>query len=294
MLQVRSLTLHRRDPFTKGTPFVLADINLAMNEGEAVALIGANGSGKSTLLHALAGLITPDHGMIELLDRDLLKASKKEPRWVRQAVGIAFQFPEHGFFAATVKEEIAFTSRMLGWPATQVDEAVERTLELMDLGGDTLSRSPFTLSGGERRRVALAAAIAHDPQLILLDEPEAGLDYPGRSSLEKVIVQLKAGGKAVVVATHDLETAFRWADRCVVLSQGRVQGEFEVDAWRRADDLDQAAPYLWDDGMAGRIQQHLIEQGIDAPSPYLNPRGFVACFQQWLDRLNASGGSDRE
>lgn len=254
----------------------LRGVSLRVRPGEAVAVIGPSGSGKSTLLAVAAGVVRAAAGVVTVAGRDVTRGKRAWDRWLRATVGVAFQFPERGFFAATVREEVGFTPSRLGWSDREVGDAVERALTLVGLGRSFADRSPFRLSGGEKRRVALAAAIAHRPKLVLLDEPEVGLDQEGRERVGGLIGSLKEEGAAVVVATHDVDAALRWADRCLLLDGGRLVALVETAEGLSAEGLDLLAPYLWDRGVLARLREEGVKRGVELPDPYKATDAFLA------------------
>lgn len=198
----------------------LDHLSLRVRSGEAVACLGPSGAGKSTLLLAAAGLI-PYTGTIRIAGRSVREAARRDPKWFHAQVGLALQFPERSFFAATVRDELSFTARLLGRRRAQIERSIEESLALVGLSPTLLSASPFALSGGERRRLALATVVAHGPRLLLLDEPDSGLDWPGKLLVAALINRLKGEGKGVVVVTHDGEWAASFADRSLTLMRGR-------------------------------------------------------------------------
>ena len=206
----------------------LAGVSLCIESGERVALLGANGSGKSTLLKMLDGLIFPDEGRIEAQGHELSQSALKDDgfsRMFRQRVGFVFQNSDAQLFSPSVREEIAFGPLHLGLPLEEVGRRVDDTLHIMGLE-QLADRSPYNLSGGEKKKVALASVLAISPDVFLFDEPTAGLDPKTVSFLERMVLQLADAGKTVVTATQDLELAGVIADRILVLGEDhRLAGE---------------------------------------------------------------------
>jgi len=205
-------------------------VSLAIDDGEYVAIVGPNGSGKTTLVRTFNGLVTPDSGRVLVdgtpVDENLVAA--------RQAVGMVFQEPRDSFVAATVGADVAFGPRNLGLSHAAVDRRVEAALEAVDLAGredDRIDR----LSGGERERVAIAGALAMEPDHIVLDEPLTGLDEPARRSVLARLESLHAGGTSVVVVTHDLRGVIDAADRVIGMAEGRIA--FDADAAAAREEL---------------------------------------------------------
>ena len=212
--------------YMKGTPFektALHDVSLQIEKGEFVAVIGHTGSGKSTLVQHLSGLLHPDKGSVTV-DGVNLNAKNAAAKKVRNSVGMVFQYPEHQIFAETVYEDIAFGPRNKGLGPDEVDRAVRDAMAFVGLDFDSFAkRSPFRLSGGQMRRVAIAGVIAMEPDYLILDEPSAGLDPRSRDAVFKEVMALyKKRGIAVILVTHNMEEAARYASRLLVISGGQV------------------------------------------------------------------------
>lgn len=212
--------------YMKGTPFektALHDVSLQIEKGEFVAVIGYTGSGKSTLVQHLSGLLHPDKGSVTV-DGVNLNAKNAAAKKARNSVGMVFQYPEHQIFAETVYEDIAFGPRNKGLAPDEVDRAVRDSMAFVGLDFDSFAkRSPFRLSGGQMRRVAIAGVIAMEPDYLILDEPSAGLDPRSRDAVFKEVMALyKKRGIAVILVTHNMEEAARYASRLLVISGGQV------------------------------------------------------------------------
>ena len=212
--------------YMKGTPFektALHDVSLQIEKGEFVAVIGHTGSGKSTLVQHLSGLLHPDKGSVTV-DGVNLNAKNAAAKKTRNSVGMVFQYPEHQIFAETVYEDIAFGPRNKGLGPDEVDRAVRDAMAFVGLDFDSFAkRSPFRLSGGQMRRVAIAGVIAMEPDYLILDEPSAGLDPRSRDAVFKEVMALyKKRGIAVILVTHNMEEAARYASRLLVISGGQV------------------------------------------------------------------------
>lgn len=227
--------------YGRGTPFekaALRDVSLSFSAGEFVGLIGHTGSGKSTLLQHLNGLLTPHEGRVLYEGRDI-HGGEVRLRELRQKVGLVFQYPEYQLFEETVARDIAFGPKNMGLSAEEIDARVARAAEFVGLADDLLRKSPFELSGGEKRRAAIAGVLAMEPQVLILDEPTAGLDPRGRREiLGQLGAYQKASGSTVVLSSHSMEDIARLADRVVVLDHGEVamQGSTH-DVFSRAGDL---------------------------------------------------------
>lgn len=240
--------------YSKGTPFerlALNNVSLEIAKGEIVAIIGHTGSGKSTLVQHLNGLMKPDQGQATIDDIDIT-AKGAQAKAARQQVGMVFQYPEHQLFAETVFEDIAFGPRNKGVEEEAVAKQVHEAMEFVGLDYDTFAqRSPFQLSGGQMRRVAIAGVVAMNPDYLVLDEPSAGLDPRSRNAVFKEIMLLhKSRGIAIVLVTHSMEEAVKYADRLLVINAGKV---------------------LFDGTPAEIFKEHaaeLVEVGVDVPQVY--------------------------
>lgn len=202
----------------------LSGLSLRVDEGERIALLGANGSGKSTLLRLLAGLYFPSRGRIEAfaepLDEERLRHDDTAYAF-RRRVGLVFQNPDVQLFNPTVFDEIAFGPLQLGWPKDEIRRRVAAVLDEFSIA-HLKDRPPHRLSGGEKKRVALASVLAFNPQVLLLDEPTAALDPKSASALIDFLVKCRGSGRTVITATHDLDIVDDIADRCVVMALGRI------------------------------------------------------------------------
>jgi len=199
----------------------LAGVTLTVEAGEQIALLGPNGCGKSTLLKVLAGLVFPDSGTVRAFGRDLTSAALTRPDFFaefRRQVGLLFQNSDAQLFNPTVFEEVAFGPNQLGFPPAEVRRRVQEMLALLEIDG-LADRAPFQLSEGQKRRVALAAVLAVDPDVLLLDEPTTGLDPRTNDRLVEILWGLRRLGKTVLVATHDLELARLVADRALIIGE---------------------------------------------------------------------------
>lgn len=205
--------------------FVLSGISLSIPRGENLAIIGENGAGKTTLIKHFNGLLRPSKGRVLLDGENLQKFSTAE---ICRKVGIVFQNSEKQFFCNTVWDEIAYGLKNLGYSSGQIREKVSRALELLDLSGYE-SRSPFSLSSGEKKRLALAVIIALDPDIIVLDEPTLGQDYEHRRKLIELLRYLLREGKTVVIATQDLEFVADFSSRVVVMKSGKILADGRVE-----------------------------------------------------------------
>ena len=207
------------------TPYqqkALIDINLEVKKGEFVAIIGHTGSGKSTLVQHLNGLLTPTKGQVTV-DGINLKDKSPAARQARHKVGMVFHYPEHQLFEETVFADIAFGPTNLGLGTDEVTRRVNRAMDFVGFDKSYAERSPFQLSGGQMRKVAIAGVIALEPEYLVLDEPSAGLDPRGREELFQQICQLHdSTGIAVVLVSHNMEEVAKVAKRLIVMDHGRI------------------------------------------------------------------------
>jgi cobalt/nickel transport system ATP-binding protein len=205
----------------------LSGLTLSVKAGQRVALLGANGSGKSTLLRLLDGLYFPEKGNISAFGELLIEGRFQDDKFAfgfRRRVALVFQNPDVQLFNPTVFDEVAFGPLQLRWPKAEIKERVAATLELMEIT-HLKDRSPHRLSGGEKKRVALASVLILDPEVLLLDEPTAALDPKSQSRLIDFLIEWGGGAKTVVTATHDLDLVEDIADHCFVFQNGRVAAE---------------------------------------------------------------------
>lgn len=207
-----------------GTRNVFSGITMRIASGEVVVIVGEEGSGKTTLLQLMDGLLRPDSGVV-LLDGEDIWQSPKRLHEVRRRIGFAFQFPEAQFFCETVSDELLFAARNFGMGLPSDDE-IDTLLTELGLSRHILTRSPFTLSMGEARRVALASVLLHKPQALLFDEPTAGLDRFGVECVNALLRRLSSEGTTMVVVSHDEEVISSIAHRVISLADGKIAKEF--------------------------------------------------------------------
>lgn len=212
--------------YMAGTPFevkALDGIDLEIKDGEFVGLIGKTGSGKSTLIQHLNGLLRPTHGTVYVDGIDIFSRGVKL-REIRQKVGLLFQYPEHQLFEETVYQDVAFGPRNLGLEEDEVERRVRDALEMVGIDFESVrDRSPFELSGGQMRRVAMAGVLAMRPRVLILDEPAAGLDPRGRDEILGRIEDLhRHHGLTVILVSHSMEDIARLVQRIVVMHEGRI------------------------------------------------------------------------
>lgn len=211
--------------YSKGTPFetgALKGVSLDFVQGEIVAVIGHTGSGKSTLLQHLNGLLKADFGEV-LLEGKNIYSSKETLRQCRFDVGLCFQYPEQQLFESTVYRDIAFGPKNMGLSEKEIERRVQTAISYVGLSEEYLTKSPFDLSGGEKRRVAIAGVIAMEPKVLILDEPTAGLDPAGKESLLNLIKEYNSStGSTVIFVSHNMDDVAAVAHRVIVMNKGQV------------------------------------------------------------------------
>lgn len=237
IIRVENLT----HTYGQDTPFcrsAVKNMSLEIMEGEFLGIIGHTGSGKSTLIQHLNGLLKPTSGTVYLGDRDIW-ADPKKIRDVRFRVGLVFQYPEYQLFEDTVYKDIAFGPKNMGLSQEEVDRRVRAAAEFAGLEPDMLEKSPFELSGGQKRRVAIAGVIAMEPEVLILDEPSAGLDPAGRQALLKNIREYhRRKGNTVVMVSHSMDEVAENVDRIIVLADaGVVMSGTPHQVFSRAEEL---------------------------------------------------------
>ena len=228
ILETQNLTYK----YSVGTPFekvAIEDISISVEKGDFIGIIGHTGSGKSTLVQHLNGLLKPTSGTI-LLDGKDIHSDKNFTRQARFKVGLCFQYPEYQLFENTVYEDIAFGPKNMKLSKEEIKERVIRAAEFVGVRNDMLQKSPFDLSGGEKRRVAIAGVMAMQPEILILDEPSAGLDPKGRKVISEMIEQYRKNtGSTVIVVSHSMADVAESADKVLVMNRGKVEYFASVD-----------------------------------------------------------------
>ena len=254
----------------------LKDVSLTIEQGEFIGLIGHTGSGKSTLIQHFNGLLKPTSGRVLINGEDIFQ-SKEMTRGARFAVGLVFQYPEYQLFEETVYKDIAFGPKNMGLDEQEIDRRVRDAAAIVGLAPEVLEKSPFELSGGQKRRVALAGVFAMEPQVLVLDEPMAGLDPAGREDVFAFIKEYqRQHGITVIFVTHSMEDAAKMADRIIVMERGKIllQGTPE-EIFCHADELVQAGLNI---PQVTQVFSELRRRGVDMP-------GNVYTVEQALDVL---------
>ena len=259
-----SMTYGENTPFEKGA---VNNLNIEINEGEFLGIIGHTGSGKSTLVQMLNGLITPTSGKVLLRGKDI-NENKKELRKVRFQVGMVFQYPEYQLFEETVYKDISFGPINMGIKGDELNKRVMDSARFTGLKKSLLNKSPFELSGGEKRRAAIAGVIAMDPDVLILDEPTAGLDPQGRDMLlNQISLYHKERKNTVILVSHSMEDIARVADRILVMCRGNAEildtAKNVFAQGERLEKMGLRVPQIT------KITQKLKEKGIDLPEGIL-------------------------
>ncbi|MBQ6715369.1 MAG: energy-coupling factor transporter ATPase [Clostridia bacterium] len=209
--------------YAPGTPFekkALDNITLSIQDGEFVGLIGHTGSGKSTLIQHINALMQPTSGKVIVNGIDT--SAPKSGLEIRKSVGLVFQYPEYQLFEETIEKDVAFGPRNLGLDEEEIKKRVSHALDLVGIDEALYTNSPFDLSGGQKRRVAIAGVLAMKPQILILDEPSAGLDPAGRADMRKLIKDIKNEGVTVVMVSHSMDDVSKMCDRIIVMNKGTI------------------------------------------------------------------------
>lgn len=228
--------------YSQGTPFehkALKGVNLTIPTGKVTAIIGQTGSGKSTLVQHLNALLKPTKGSVDIAGFHIDPATKlTDVKALRKKVGLVFQFPEYQLFEETIAKDIGFGPKNFGYTPEQIQEAVHKVLPLVGLDESYLERSPFELSGGQKRRVAIAGILVQDPEVLVLDEPAAGLDPQSAREMMNLFMSLNRGqGKTILLVSHDMEHVLEYCDEVVVMKDGKVSTQMEVHEFFKHPEL---------------------------------------------------------
>lgn len=278
---------HITHTYAAGSPFeqhAIRDVSLTTVEGELLGIIGHTGSGKSTLIQHLNGLLRPTDGRILLDGRDIWENPKKI-RDIRFAVGMVFQYPEYQLFEDTIYKDIAFGPRNMGLGEEEIDRRVRRAAVDVGLSDELLEKSPFDLSGGEKRRAAIAGVLAMEPEVLILDEPTAGLDPRGREQILTMIQDYRTrSGKTVLLVSHSMEDIARLSDRVLVMCRGEVAMlDTALRVFARAEELEEMGLTV---PAVTKVLLLLRQQGIDVGTD-------VYTVDQAVERLLPLLGGER-
>ncbi|MDO4903292.1 MAG: energy-coupling factor transporter ATPase [Limosilactobacillus sp.] len=266
--------------YTNSVTQALKNLTLTIPAGSFTAIVGHTGSGKSTLVSLIDGLVKPTAGTIQMANTAIgPNSSHADQARLRHHVGFVFQFPEQQLFAETVAKDIAFGPENLGFSASQVTSAVDRALQDVGLPHELADRSPFMLSGGQMRRVAIAGVLAMQPEILILDEPTAGLDARSTKLLMELISRLHAQGKTIILITHQMEQVAEFADQVVVMNHGELVTQ-TTPAQLFADHEFLQANHLGEPA-AVRISNQIRAAGADIPVA-LTLEQLAAQLAPWL------------
>lgn len=240
------------------------DISFSLENGETIGIIGHTGSGKSTLLQTLNGLIKPDSGMVFLHEKDLWE-NPKELYQKRFKVGLVFQYPEYQLFEETAYKDIAYGPKNMGLSDAEIDLRIKEYSSLLGITEENLNKSPFDLSGGEKRRVALAGILTMEPDILVLDEPTAGLDPIGRTMLFNAVKEYQRKTNAgIIIVSHSMEDLSKMCDKLLVLSRGEVKKFGTVkEVFLDSEELNKLG---LDVPMITQVMLELKKRGLDIPS----------------------------
>jgi energy-coupling factor transport system ATP-binding protein len=249
----------------RGTPYekrALSDVSLTIGEGVFLGVVGATGSGKSTFIKHLNGLIKTEEGSV-VVDGIDLSAKKPDLKSVRQKIGMVFQYPESQLFAETVLDDVCYGPKNMKKSREECVRLAKEAMELVGLDFERFKgRSPFELSGGEKRRAAIAGVIACKPKYLVLDEPSAGLDPQGKEDVYGLISEIRKGGATVVVVSHDMDEICEYADKIAAFDDGRIFAEFDVSEIRKYGEILKAKGL--DVPTTVRVAEELKKRGIEA------------------------------
>jgi energy-coupling factor transport system ATP-binding protein len=268
-----------------GTPFEKTAVNnlsLSIEKGEFIGIMGHTGSGKSTLVQMLNGLMKPTSGQV-LLDGEDIWANPKDIRKIRFKVGMVFQYPEYQLFEETVAKDIAFGPTNMGKSGAELEKAVNDAARFTGLKDELLEKSPFDLSGGEKRRAAIAGVIAMNPEVLVLDEPTAGLDPMGRDVLLSQIVQYhKERKNTVIIVSHSMEDIARVADKIIVMNKSNlVMFDKTKEVFSKGRELEKIGLRV---PQITKIMLELREKGFNVPEGILTVDEAMDCISSLLDK----------
>lgn len=268
-----------------GTPFEKTAVNnlsLSIEKGEFIGIIGHTGSGKSTLVQMLNGLMKPTSGQV-LLDGEDIWANPKDIRKIRFKVGMVFQYPDYQLFEETVAKDIAFGPTNMGKSGAELEKAVNDAARFTGLKDELLEKSPFDLSGGEKRRAAIAGVIAMNPEVLVLDEPTAGLDPMGRDVLLSQIVQYhKERKNTVILVSHSMEDIARVADKIIVMNKSNlVMFDKTKEVFSKGRELEKIGLRV---PQITKIMLELREKGFNVPEGILTVDEAMDCISSLLDK----------
>ena len=273
--------------YSKGTPFekrALDNVSLTINDGEFVGIMGHTGSGKSTLIQHLNGLIKVQEGSVEVDGIRLTGAKRPKPDYkkLRAALGMVFQYPEYQLFDDTVIKDVSFGPKNMGYKKEEAEQMAREALTLVGLDPDEVGdKAPFDLSGGQKRRAAIAGVIVMKPKILVLDEPTAGLDPYGKEQILNLILRLKAEcSPTVIVISHDMDEITRYASRLIIFGEGRVAFDMPMtELFKHGRELEELG---LETPTAVRMANALKERGVDLGEGIVNMDTFTAAVLKKL------------
>lgn len=256
--------------YNQGTPFekrALHDVTLHIPKGQFLGLIGHTGSGKSTLIQHFNGLMKPTSGEI-YINGENIQAKDVQLKNIRQRVGLVFQYPEYQLFEMSIYKDVSFGPNNMGLSSNEVDKRVRKALAMVNIGEDMFEKSPFELSGGQKRRVAIAGVLAMSPEILILDEPTAGLDPKGRTEILDQIQRMhQMLGITVILVSHSMEDVARYVDRLLVMENGTIALDGKprevFNHIEKLEDIGLAAPQI------RYIMNEIAKKGIDIKTDVL-------------------------
>lgn len=287
-IEIKNLTY----TYSKKTPYekvALKNINLTINEGDFLGIIGHTGSGKSTFIQHINGLIKPQEGEIKVFDINLTqKKPKPDLKKLRQEVGMVFQYPEYQLFADTIEKDIAFGPKNLKLSDDEIKNRVIQSMELVGLNYNKYKdRSPFDLSGGQKRRVAIAGVLAMKPKILILDEPTAGLDPIGKKQILSLITKLKQEiTPTIIVISHDINEITQYCSRLIVFNDSKLVFDLPLaELFKHYDELQKMG---LDIPLAVKLTTKLKSQGINLQGDIITPDDFVKAVLTFKNNLKTN------
>lgn len=280
-----SYTYGKKSPFEKKA---LDDVSFTISDGEFVGIVGCTGSGKSTLVQHLNALIRLTDGKIVVDDVDLTKR-KPDLQKLRKKIGMLFQYPEYQLFAETVLDDVKFGPKNFGMKDEEATEAAKRAIELVGLNFDEIKdRSPIEISGGQKRRVAVAGVLAYAPDFLILDEPTAGLDPLGKRDMLDLLASLRSSGavKTIITVSHNMDEIAEYADRVIALDQGKVIADGSPEEFFYSS----VCPPALTPPHAVSITKKLAENGIVLPCRPLTKKQLISALLDYFGK--AKGGEN--
>lgn len=266
--------------YMPGTPMektAISDIALKVNQGEFICIIGHTGSGKSTLIQHINGLLIPTGG--DVVVDGINTRDKKTILDVRKKVGLVFQYPEYQLFEETVAKDIAFGCKNLGYDEDKQEECVKKAMKLVGLSYEEFAnQSPFDLSGGQKRRVAIGGVVAMEPEAVVLDEPTSGLDPKSVEDILSMIRDMNKTGITVIMVTHDMDVVYEYADRAIVINEGKIIfDDVPKEVFSHAQELLEIG---LDVPSGCRFAHELRSRGMEIPMDVMNVDELIAAVKQ--------------